>query len=444
MQLVETLLITVATLALLSSISLICGSSKKERPSVAKFAVAVLGAAVWTLSIAVFLILSPGQEQLAQVMVFSIIAGVTLCEASLLMYAGWKYKNGKLLSIIYAIVGAALVAILALQPDVFYTAINLDREYTQVVVNKGWYYAALIVYYFSLNLLLSAFLLKRIGETTRRGLKTGLKVFYAGLSIGGILALIFNLVLITQHPEWTWIGPIGVIASVLSYYYSAVRFKMIDLSSRWMKILSMVVLVTMGIALYMLLFYIVFAVLFRASTPSIPVLALNITMALVLLLAMPAVGESISFMKTLIYTDRIDLSYIVKKLEATSRSERETDLREVARFLADSMHYSYVAFVINGRSYASDGARLTTAEIGEVTGLECKAGARWILPEEIRGDQLAKTRDISRVGVLTDAHGREFGKVVFGAKTSKVELTHKELAKHEAIVGMLAAMIEEG
>lgn len=442
MQLIRILLVAVSAAVLLSGASVICGSSKQDRARAIRFFVATLGAAVWTLAITVFMSLPPEAGAVAPAVVIGIIGGITLCDVSLLAYLGWEHKSGKVATVLFALVGVVLVGILALHPEVFYTDITLDHEFNRITITKGWYYVALIVYFFLISITFSSYLQRRIKSVKNPGLKTGLKVFYVGLSVGGILALIFNLVLLSAQPQLTWIGPMATSISILSFYYSVVRYRTITLSSGWMRTMSYVILVTTGVIIYALLFYAMFTALFKIPNPSPAILLLNGVTAAILLLAMPALSEIVTYMHAITAVDEIDLGYIVKKLEKTSG--KNFDLREIARFLADSMHYADVILIVNGHVYSANAVnRMTIPEADQIIKAKRKEGRVWILPEELKDETVSRKREISRIGVLTDKRGREMGKVVFGKKLHRLELSRRDLIKYETVVNELAAVIEE-
>ena len=54
----------------------------------------------------------------------------------------------------------------------------------------------------------------------------------------------------------------------------------------------------------MIIFAVIFAALFRGSTPSTEVIVLNFIMIVIFLLLMPAMNELSSFIRSLIYGDK--------------------------------------------------------------------------------------------------------------------------------------------
>ena len=440
MQLVRALLIAVSVVVLLSGISIYFGSSKQEKGSAARFLIAVLGAVIWTIAILIFIHMPGASSNFIHIIVTCIIGGVTFCDIGLLAYLGWQYKHGKFATVLFTIIGITLIALLAYDPSLFYSSVNTDLEYTQLFVNHSWYYFTVIAYFFLISIVFSSFLQKRIKATVNKGLKTGLKVFYVGLSIGGILALIFSLILITSHPHLVWIGPMATSISILSFYYSIVKFRTLSMSSKWMEIMSYVILIATAIIIYLLAFYAVFSALYGTSNPAPNVIILNVIMAAFLLLLMPALIELTNFMKANFFIDKIELGYITKKLENIDRSS--FDPKDIAKFLSDAMHYSSVILITGGRLYAPENTKITADQIEKIARLKPSASSIWIAPTELK-NVLAEDTDISRIGVLTNKNGKEIGKIIFGKRASEANLTRKDIVKHEAIINILSAITEE-
>ena len=438
MQLIRALLIAAVVVVVLSGISIFFGSRKQEKTSSTYFLLATLGAALWTIAIAITLKMPNASPEFIHTTVTCIIAGVTLCDVGLLAFLSWKYKGGKPLTFIFALFGALLVALLAYDSSLFYSSYDLSQSYVQIFVNYSWYYFALIVYFFLISITFSSFLLKRIKSTTNSSLKTGLKVFYVGLSIGGILALIFDLILITSLPSLTWIGPMATIISIMSFYYSVVKFRTLNISTRWMKIMSYAILTATAVIIYLLVFYVVFAALFRTPNPSVEVLILNSIMAVFLLAIMPALLELTDFMKASFLSDRIQLGYIIKKLD--NIKPKDFNPKETVQFLADTLHYENCALILPKHAYATDDARFSADEVEDIFHLKPIEGLIWAKTPE---KTLKNGFCVSEVAILRDGKGKEIGRLVFGKKISGKTFHRKEAVKVEAVVEMVSALVEE-
>ena len=201
MKLITVLLIAVAALAVLTGFSILCGTTKQSRMSGLWFFIGTLGAAVWSVAIAVFLTLPTSMSDSAPALVISVISGITLTDVALLGYAGWSNgRSGKILVGIFALLGIALCVLLAQQPELFYSHFTFGQDFNTIHTTRTWYFYALIAFFTIISLAYSGYLSKTIKHTKNHGAKNGLRIFQAGLSVGGILALVFDLLLLTsQH-----------------------------------------------------------------------------------------------------------------------------------------------------------------------------------------------------------------------------------------------------
>ncbi len=440
MQLIRVLLFAVAVVVLLSGASIFFGSPKREKGDGFRFLVATLGAAVWTVSIAIFINMTGASSSFVHIIVVLIIGSITLCDVGLLAYLSWQFKPGKMLTLLFAIIGIVLVALLAYDSSLFYTSVDTSQEYVHLYVNKGWYYFTAIAYFFLISITFSLFLQKKIKKTTNKSLKTGLKIFYVGLSIGGILALVFNLILITSHPQLTWIGPVATGISMLTFYYSTVKYRIMAMSSKWMEIMSYGIIIASAIIFYLLAFYAVFSALFGVSNPTLEVIFLNLIMAALLLLLIPTLNELAGFMKASYNVDKIELGYVTKKLERISRTD--FDPKDTAKFLAEVLHYSFFAIIVDKKVYSSNDAKFTAEEIDRINHLKLIDHKVWIPQTELTANGV-NGHSITNVVFLTNKSNKPIGKAVFGKRLSEQSQSRKEKIKQEAVIAMLSAVLED-
>lgn len=257
MQLIRALLIAAAAIVVLSGISVFFGSRKQERKSAKYFLFATLGVALWTIAIFIALDMPNASADFVHFIITCIIAGITICDVSILAFLGYGYKGGKLLTILFTVGGTILVTLLAYDSSLFYSSYDLSAGYVRIVVDHNWHFYALIVYFFLISITFSSYLLRRIEETKNPGLKNGLKVYLVGLSISGILALLFDLIFLTSLPSLIWIGPLAIIISIIAFYFSVAKFGTLNMDSKWMKAMSGVILVGVAVIVYLLAFYLV-------------------------------------------------------------------------------------------------------------------------------------------------------------------------------------------
>jgi len=441
MQLIEVLLIAVSILAILAGMSVAVGSSKQNKSLGIWFFLATIGAAIWCVSIAWFLLLDPSQIEISQYLIIGIIGGITMCDVSLLGYCGWQQKGGKLATTLFGLGGIAIVLLLALNPSIFYSDISLNYTCNQLTVVKSWYYGVLIAFFTLISVTFSSFLSKRIKKEANKSKKFGFKVFYVGLTLGGILALVFDLILLSSVPSLIWIGPMATVISILSFYYSIIKYRSISLTTKSMRIMSYSILCASGVIIYILAFYAVFASIFHQQNPSFAVVLLNLIMLILTIAISPAVREISGIVMGMVNTSKIQFEYIYKKLAKINGTN--VNLKELAGFLADNLHYEYVAIIVDGHIYGSSGVRFSADEIVSIEHIENTNNSIW-LPIDRSIVKIVSSYDVSRIGELRKKDGSTLGQVVFGKKLTKTELDREDLIQYETIINYTAMVIENG
>ena len=437
MQLIVILLYVVSVLTVLTGLSVILGTNRQSRLNTSWFFCATIGTAIWSSSIATFLALPENAHDFAAFLVVGIITGITLNDISLLGYLGWNQKLGKILTVIFSVLGAGLIGILIYDHTVFYTSFELGGEWNQMITVQGWYFVALIVYFTLMAFGYTSFLSATIKKTKNKRVKLGQKAFYIGLLISGISALIFDLILLEKAPNLIWIGPMAVSAALLTFYYSVVRCRSVVMSSSWMKTLSFIILFAFGIAIYVLIFYIVFKALFRVSSPSPQILLLNLIMVAIVFCLMPAINEVYSFLKSFIATKDIDIGYVTKKLNKVTK--RTLDLKELSGFLSDHLHIEYVGFLINGRLYGSGILDISSDDLVAISKLKLPERGIWQDTKPV--SQICLKSDIKNVAELFNVEGDAFGQIILGHSLSKKNLGTKDLIEIEMVINLAASII---
>ena len=439
MQLITIVTIAVAVLTVLSGISTFFGSRKQNRMSAVWLLVFTIGLTIWSASIALFLSLGVDKYETAKVLIVGIITGITLADIGLIGYSGWRYKAGKIALVLLGLVGALVIGILITNPNVFYSSISLNDTCNKMEVVKGWYYYLLMAYYGANTFTFLGFLLYTIKKSANKKTKAGLKIFYVGLSISGVFALMFDLVLLSSVPQFIWVGPVATSVALLCYYYSVIRYHLLSLSANWMKIFSYIILIIAAAIIYILIFYLVFMALFRIPNPSPAILLLNLVMAAIGLCLMPALYEVFTALSSLIAMKQIDIGYITKKMNKLTK--KTTDLKELAGFLADHLHFEYVGFLINGRLYGSGSLNASSNDLVEVAKLKSPARGIW---QELNSNvsKVFVELDIKDVAELRNNKDEVFGQVLIGRPINKKSLVRKDLIQIEMVINLAAAIID--
>ena len=438
MQLITILLSVVSALIVLSGISILAGSTKKERASAIWFLVAAIGATIWAVAVGFFL--NAGEtDTFADDWVKLIFTGSMLMMIALMGYVGWSKKLGKILTTIFAIGGIALMILVFTKPELFFNSVSLDKNGNIVNFNNGlflWLYGGFI----SITTFFTVvFLVQRILQSKKKSLRSGYTIFLVGLSINSVFSLIFDLILpMSGRCDLMWLGPLAIGVTILTFYYSILRFRMIQLSSSWMKILSYVIIVTSGAIAYMIIFYTVFTALFRVSSPSFAVIALNFIMIVIVLLLLPVINELGAFIRSLIYVRQIDLAYIVKKLNHTK--PQHVDLLELASFLMDHLHLTSVGFIVNDRLRSTESLSLTTEDLVAIKKLKTPAYGIWQDPNEAVS-HICREQNIYAIAELRDDSGVIFGQIILGKPISNVPLARRDFIQIEMVINLTASLI---
>ena len=97
-----------------------------------------------------------------------------------------------------------------------------------------------------------------------------------------------------------WIGPLALAVTILAVYYTILRYRMLNLNSIWLRVFSYVVIISSIAIVYMVIFSIIFAALFKGSTPSTEVIVLNFIMILIFIALIPAMNSLLTSVKSLI------------------------------------------------------------------------------------------------------------------------------------------------
>ena len=300
MQLIAILLITVSILTFLSGIAVFFGASKGDRARSAWFFLATIFATIWMVSISLFLIATPDWgEQLTWIVDLTYISAIFI-DIALLGYISWRKKYGKIATLTFTMLGLVFAAFFILNPNLLYTEIKLSSAGNSLVTNFGPFYFTYIAFFCALVPAVMITLLKQILDSRSTRVRGSDVVPLIGFGISGTMSLVFNLILPLWNWSLIWLGPLAISTTILAFYYTILRYRALNLTSRWLKILSYIVLITCAAVLYMIIFYLIFKGMFKGASPSIEVIILNFIMVLFFLLLMPAMNELMSFIRSLI------------------------------------------------------------------------------------------------------------------------------------------------
>ena len=438
MQLISILLVTVSVLTVLSGIAALAGSKKDEQVKSAWFFVTTVSAAIWSISIVLFLSAAPDTSMDTIIWyVRGIYIPPLIMDIALLGYISWKRRGGNIAFMILASVVLVLICVFLSRPELLYENIELSRSGNFVHLRTNWFYISYVAFFMVNTFVFLFFLFCQIRSPQFKRIRSGLIAFFIGLSIAGGAALFFDLLLPLERYDLIWIGPLTIGVTMVSFYYAILKYHMINLSAWWLKALSYIILIASAVVVYMVIFFLVFVSLFRIPNPSSSVIFLNFVMIAIVLLLFPVLGEMAAFIRSLISTQHIDISYVVKKI--TKLNPKTVDYKNLAAFLAEHMHFEYIGFLIDGQLYGSKQYPINEDSIKMIGGLGDPENGVWQKVDERNLDwQRAK---LSAVAALRNNKNKTYGQMLIGDPMGKIEFEKRDLVQVELIISLVASTL---
>lgn len=242
-----------------------------------------------------------------------------------------------------------------------------------------------------------------------------------------------------QRDDLLWIAPLAVIGLILSVYYATLRYQLMVLTPQALRVFSYAVIMALAVMVYMVLFYVVFAVLFKIEDTSGEVIALNFVMVVIVLILVSIINEISTVVRSLISVREVNIAYIVKKLNKVAAES--VDLDDLAEFLADHLHFSYIGFLVKGKLYGSKELAISRDELKEVAALKPAHRGIW----QNLSESVARTFDqleISAVAELYNASGKAFGQILVGQPLGRRDYERRDLIQLEMTINLVAAIID--
>jgi len=301
MQLIVILLAVVSILTFLSGVIVFFGATKGDKIRSLWFLLAATFATIWMTSISIFLLAEPSWVGVIDWHVKWTFVSAIVIDVAFLAYIAWKEKYGRIITLVFAIFGLIVSALIFARPELLYQEVILAKTGNSVVMNIGPLYYTYIAFFGTIVPAVVITLLKQFFKTKSDRKRGGDLTIMISFVLSSGLTLIANLIL-PLFGNWStiWLGPLALSATIIAFYYTILRYRALNLASIWLKIFSYIVIVASIAIIYMIIFSLIFAALFRGSTPSIEVIILNFIMILVFLLLMPAMNELMSFIRSLI------------------------------------------------------------------------------------------------------------------------------------------------
>ena len=440
MSLISILLVTVAILSFSFGLLTFIGASKADRMRSAWFCFATFGAAIWSVSIAVFLALSSPETD-ATWWIYGIYIPPMFMMVGMLGYSSWRRKGGKVLTILDFLFMAILAALMMYDKSLLYSSYTIAYSGNTVALVGGAFYIIYMAFYFVSDTAFLLYSLYTVKHTRNKSVRNGNLMLMIGFAITGVFTLVTDLFMpLFGVYSWIWVGPLFISVTIAVYFYAVLKYHMISVASRWLQIATYAVVGLAGVAIYMVLFYIIFTTLFKIPNPSASVLVLNFLMIVIVLLLMPVVREVSAVLRSMIMVGQVDIAYVIKKLNHLA--SRNVDLRDLAGFLADHLHFTYVGFILNNRLYGSKPLAMTADEIKVIASMKSAKGANvWQEPNK-SAQEVLNTLDLKAVAELRNAKGKTFGQLIVGKPLGKSSFERRDLIQLEMIINLVATVID--
>lgn len=443
MSLISILLIATAILVVLTGLVSLVGASKIDKSRMAWFFVATLGLSAWSLSIAGFLGMpATAHETTATIFIYDIYLSALVAVPALLGYSAWKYTFGKILTILCILGGFILAACLIHDQGILYDALTMsEASGNSIHIVNGWFYYTYVIYFCTCFTIYLGILFYRAKHTKNKRVRSGDMILLIGMVISSGFTGLFDLILpFFGKYDSIWVGPLVLSIVMVIFFYSIVKYRIITVEARWMRLMAYVVVMSVGVIIYMLIFYLIFTALFKIPNPSASVLVLNFIMIVIVLLLMPVINELIASIRSMISSGQVDIAYVIKKLNKLATLN--VDLRDLAAFLADHLHFSYIGFIINGKLYGSKPLAMSSDEIASVSRMKSAShDGVWQEPNKT----VSKTLDelgLKAVAELRNAKGKTFGQLIVGKPLGKNSFERRDLIQLEMTINLVATVID--
>lgn len=415
MELITILLSIVSILAVLSGVAILIGVGRRDRAKAVIFFFGNLSALVWAFSIVKFLSLPADSYDVARALVPIVYISACVMMSTLVGYFCYDYKIGKPYFILTLVFTAIVGTLIVVSPGDFYSGMVIDGVSNRLIFNHCTLY---LVYIGLCSFMIAGLIGGALGKifTSRKNKHAntrGFCVLAVGLGLTGLLAGIFDLVLpMAGNYSLIWVGPLSMSAAILFHYYVVLKYRILELESKSLKILTYAVLVSVVAVVYMCIFFVIFSAMFHGASPSREVLILNFVMAVVMILLIPAFNEISGELSSYASSDKIDLPHIVKKLCSVKSSRFRVDPTELANFLADHLHYDNVWIVKGKHVWSAKGESL---------------------PEDAR----------YATAQLRDEKGETYGEIIFGKPTGRVNFAKHSRAELDVITSLIGSIVSK-
>ena len=301
MQLIVILLATVSILTFLSGAIVFFGASKGDRARSAWYFAAAIFATAWMASIATFMVATPDRANVIGWHVNWTFISAIFLDTAFLGYGAWQKKYGKIATLLFLSLGLMVSLAIALDPSSLYSDVILINTGNSVTMRMGPVYFSYIAFFGAIVPVIISVFFHQFLKSRSKCKRGGDIITMISFAISSTIVLIVNLILPLLN-NWTliWLGPLALAVTILGVYYTILRYRMLNLSSIWLRIFSYIVMIASIAIIYMIIFSMIFAALFCGSTPSTEVIVLNFIMILIFIALIPALNTLMTHIRSLI------------------------------------------------------------------------------------------------------------------------------------------------
>lgn len=439
MSLISILLVTVAIMSFALGLLTLIGASRADRIRSAWFCFATVGSAIWAVSIAVFLSLEPSVKTV-EPWIYGIYIPPMFMMVGMLGYSSWKYRSGKILTIIDLLFMVILAMLMVYDKSLLYQSYSLSVNGNSVALTGGLFYIIYMIFYFVSDTIFLLYSWYTVRHSRTKYVKKSTLILMVSFCVTGVVTLLVDLILpVLGTYQWIWAGPLFISVTIAAYFYAILKYHMITVASRWMQVATYAVVGLTGVAVYMLLFYTIFTVLFKIPNPSTSILVLNFLMIVIVLLLMPVIREVSAVLRSMVMVGQVDLAYVIKKLNHLAT--KNVDLRDLAGFLADHLHFAYIGFIVNGHLYGSKPLVMSPAELASISHLKTSSREIWQVPNKTV-QKIFDELGLYAVAELRNAKGKPFGQLVVGKPVGKSSFDRRDLLQLEMLINLVATVID--
>lgn len=349
-------------------------------------------------------------------------------------YNLYEYKLGRILLPFFCIFGA----VLCITP-----AIDVMHIETLFKIPVTWYTICYVVFVSMMTMSIFFAMWYRHGHTSvHNKYNKSSTVFSVGVIIVCLTASIFNLVLpLANIRSLMWISPLLLSIVPICFLFAALKQHELALSSKSLIVISYVIFLSFAVLFYIAIITLLDIIMFGDNNEiKNGILLYSLITSLILLVLMKVFMKGTEFLKSMISTNTVNLSYLLGRIQ---KINSRTDLSKIARLVADHIHVEYVGIIKDGKLYGSDKLDLSTDEIQRIALLNNCDYDIW-QTVDLNMSYMLSSFGLKKVAKLNDYMGQQFGQVVLGGPVNKTDFNYNDLRVISIVLNEVGAAVGGG